>query len=230
MISKYDTILFDVDDTLLDFKQAENKAFLLTADAFGIVCGDGFYKEYSAINESLWLEHQKGNITTDRLCVERFRILFENYGIKADPEEVNSRYMESLGSQAIMFDDTYESCKRLSEKCRLYMITNAVPYVHRRRMKDHPLAALFCDMFISGEIGYVKPSVGFFSEVGKRIPGFDKAGTLVAGDSYSSDLEGALKSGIDCCYVNRFSKELPESIVPRYTVKDLRELCDILGL
>ena len=228
MSKEYKYILFDVDDTLLDFKKAERRAFDITADEFGLRHNDKIYSAYTEINDSLWKEFQLGRIVQRELVVVRFDRTFKMFGIDADPAGFNSRYLDNLGDQAIPFDDSYDSCLRLSGKYDLYMITNAVAKVQRSRLSKCTLTPLFKDTFISEELGYAKPSEKYFDEVGKRIAGFDRDITLVVGDSPSSDLEGAVRYGMDCCYVNRRGKPLPESMQPDYVVNDLYELCDLL--
>ena len=221
---KYRYLLFDVDDTLFDFEKAEKFAFEHTMSEFGIEPTDELTDRYSKINGSLWLALQNGEISQSFLVTERFRML----DIGCDPVAVNERYITHMGSQAILFDDTYEVCERLSELYELYMITNSVPFVHRSRIKNCPITPFFKESFISGEIGHVKPSSGFFDAVSDRIKDFQKEYALVIGDSPSSDLAGALNYGIDCAYINRRGRALPDDMAPEYTFSDLRGLYEIL--
>lgn len=220
----YKYLLFDVDDTLFDFEKAESFAFENTMREFGIAPTDELARRYSKINGELWLSLQNGEITQSFLVTERFRRL----GIDRDPAAVNDRYIALMGSQAVLFDDTYEVCERLSGLYELYMITNSVASVHRSRIGSCPITPFFRESFISGELGHVKPSKGFFDAVSERIEGFDKEYALVIGDSPTSDLAGALNYGIDCAYINRRGRALPDGMSPEYTFSDLRGLYEIL--
>ena len=221
---KYRYLLFDVDDTLFDFEKAERFAFEHTMSEFGIEPTDELVHSYSKINDALWLALQNGEVSQSYLLTERFRRLDTG----CDPVALNESYIKHMGSQAILFDDTYEVCEKLSEHYKLYMITNSVASVHRSRIKNCPITPFFKESFISGELGHVKPSSGFFDAVSVRIKDFHKEYALVIGDSPTSDLAGALNYGIDCAYINRRGRALPDDIVPEYTFGDLRGLYEIL--
>ena len=228
MKTDYRFLLFDVDDTLLDFEKAESAAFSDTMRESGIEITPALYAKYSEINAGLWQELQKGTITQDFLVTERFRRTFELFGIERSAKEVNARYLYNIGTHAILFEDTYPVCEKLSKKYELYMITNSVASVHRSRIKSCPITPFFKDMFISGEVGEVKPSRGFFDKVAQGIKGFEKEKALVIGDSATSDLIGAIDYGIDCVYVNRRGKALPEDLAVNYKTDDLYGLYGIL--
>ena len=95
-------------------------------------------------------------------------------------------------------------------------------------MKNCPINGFFKGMFISGEVGYVKPTREFFDKVAEGIPGFKKENALVIGDSATSDLIGALDYGIDCCYINRRGKAVPEGLGVTFRADDLYGLYEIL--
>ena len=70
---QYTCLLFDADNTLLDFSAAEKKAFRETCQTAGILCSDEGYRQYSHINDGLWKKLERGEITAEKLKVERFR-------------------------------------------------------------------------------------------------------------------------------------------------------------
>jgi len=53
---KYDILLFDADDTLLDFRKSEDISFQIVLEKNGIE-GDvkNFHRTYKGINDLLWL-------------------------------------------------------------------------------------------------------------------------------------------------------------------------------
>ena len=60
----YHTILLDADDTLFDFKDAEQNAFFALLREKGVDCTQSDFNAYSAYNSSLWKRFEKGEITT----------------------------------------------------------------------------------------------------------------------------------------------------------------------
>ncbi len=220
---KYRFILFDVDDTLLDFEKAEELSFFETMKSFDISSDDEMYKSYTKINRSLWLLLEKERITKNELLARRFDEFAKLFNINVPGVELNSLFLKNLGEKAILFPDSFEVCRKLSFTHKLYMITNAVANVHYSRMKNCPISRFFSGMFISEEVGYTKPGVKFFEAVANGIEGFEKESAIVVGDSPTSDLVGANAYEIDCCYLNRRGKTLPDNIKANYTVNSLYE-------
>ena len=70
-MAKYNCIMMDIDNTLLDFDAAERKALLETLQQFSLPCDEAAVSRYHEINSSLWGELNKGKIRRDKLVVER---------------------------------------------------------------------------------------------------------------------------------------------------------------
>ncbi|ORN09571.1 hypothetical protein [Lentilactobacillus parabuchneri] len=51
---KYSTLLFDVDDTLLNFQAAEHAAMKKLFESIGQPLTPAVYQDYHQLNESLW--------------------------------------------------------------------------------------------------------------------------------------------------------------------------------
>ena len=59
-MAKYYCILFDADNTLLDFDMAENKALIETLTQYDIEPSNETIQKYREINEGLWRQLEKG--------------------------------------------------------------------------------------------------------------------------------------------------------------------------
>lgn len=66
-MAKYYCILFDADNTLLDFDAAENKALAETLVEYGIEPDAETVQTYRDINSELWRQLEKGQIRRDKL-------------------------------------------------------------------------------------------------------------------------------------------------------------------
>ena len=77
---KYKTILFDIDDTLLDFKKDQKYAFYKAMEAIEL------YADYYNINSLMWKKLSAGELTLEEVLINRFRVFFEKHQIAADPE------------------------------------------------------------------------------------------------------------------------------------------------
>ena len=64
-------ILLDADETILDFPRSSEESFRFAMQAAGIPAAGGAFEEFKAINDSLWKEYERGEITKSRLVVEK---------------------------------------------------------------------------------------------------------------------------------------------------------------
>ena len=88
----YRILLFDCDNTILDFNTAERNAIARTFAEFGIPCSDGILEVYHRHNIKHW-ELLEKKIETRRECLEnRFAETFLEIGAKGDPVKVNRSY------------------------------------------------------------------------------------------------------------------------------------------
>lgn len=219
----------DADDTVFDFHKAEKQAFLEMAATLGLKCDDALYARYSEINLSYWKKLERKEIAKKELLVARFRDWLTESGQQSDPLRMNECYIAKLSTCAFLFDDSEEALKALSERFRIYFITNGTASVQHGRFARAAVMRYITDSFISEEIGYEKPDRRYFEAVIGRIADFDAESTLVVGDSPTSDLAGAINMGFDCCWVNRRGKSLPDGMQVTFEVPDLSTLCKIIG-
>ncbi|MBO5200091.1 MAG: YjjG family noncanonical pyrimidine nucleotidase [Clostridia bacterium] len=221
-MKKYTTLLLDADNTLLDFYAAEAAAIEKTCLRFGIPFSAEVASLYSAINDSMWKMLEKGEITRDLLKVRRFEKFIKQMGATADPKEVAAFYEDSLAQGAILLPGADALCKRLSQHYELYIVTNGLKNVQRRRFAACGLAPYFKDVFISEEFGSQKPEKAFFDGVFAKLAEKDKTKVCIIGDSMSSDILGGINAGIDTCW---FCKDGgAETYTPTYKAADFDEL------
>ena len=82
----YRNILFDLDNTLLDFNRAEKVAISAVLENFGREPTEELIKLYSRINLSQWKLLELGELTLAETKENRFRLFFEEIGITASPK------------------------------------------------------------------------------------------------------------------------------------------------
>ena len=73
---KYTTLLFDADDTLLDFQRTEEYALSDTFEKYGIPFTDQVRTTYKTINHKLWAAFEAGEISKPTILARRFRNTF----------------------------------------------------------------------------------------------------------------------------------------------------------
>lgn len=223
-------LLFDADDTLFDFKKCESQAFDRTCEQYKINSTQ-LYNDYVDINTVLWKMFELGEITKERLVVERYDKLFTSHKINIKSELFNKDYLKNLGEEVYLFDGAVELCKDLydSGKYEIYIVTNGVASTQTSRFYGSPLCNYFIDIFISEDIGYQKPSREYFDYVVKHT-GIVRDESLIIGDSLSSDIKGGNMSGICTCWYNPENKILNIDVKCDYIIHDLNELRGILEI
>ena len=230
MIKVYDTLLFDLDGVILDFTKAEELSFRETFRAYGIQVTPELFAQYRELNHRRWQAYEKGLIDNEECTVGRFRELFSEMRFHADAKQFALDYQKGLGRGHFLMPHAREVLETLSLKFRLYVVTNGVSSTARDRLLGTDTEKYFQKLFISEELGAQKPSLEYFEKVEAGIPAFDRAKTLLVGDTLSSDIRGAVNAGIDCCWVNPLHKENDTEIVPTYEIENLRELLKLPGL
>ena len=77
----YNTILWDVDQTLLDFEKSQDYALRLSFERFHFTMNEEIIRRYRAINDAYWKRLELGQVTKKELLTGRFDTLFEELGI-----------------------------------------------------------------------------------------------------------------------------------------------------
>ena len=226
------TILWDVDGTLLDFLAAEREAIKSLFRRFNLgECSDDMLKQYSAINKSYWERLERGELTKSQILVGRFIDFFALNGIDtAIAPEFNEAYQISLGDTIVYHDNSLEIVKALRGKVKQYVVSNGTIVAQTKKLELSGLGKLMDGIFLSEEIGIEKPNIGFFDKVFESIEPAGKSEILIIGDSLSSDIRGGNNAGIPCCWYNPNGAPLPENIRIDYEIRNLNEVFDILEI
>lgn len=224
----YPYLLFDADNTLFDFDQAERNAHLLLCRAHGLAFSEEGYQLYHKCNADLWRDFDRGLCTKEYLLVERFRRYLAITGERADPEALNRDHLRALGEGAMLLPGAEELCRVLSRDHRLYLLTNAVASVQKARFANSAIAPYFQGVFISEEVGVGKPDPAYFDYVFHAVPGLARDNALVIGDSLTSDIQGANNAGLPCCWFNPKGQPRPQGLRIDYEIRALEELYAIV--
>lgn len=224
----YPYLLFDADNTLFDFDQAERNAHLLLCRAHGLAFSEEGYQLYHKCNADLWRDFDRGLCTKEYLLVERFRRYLAITGERANPEALNRDHLRALGEGAMLLPGAEELCRVLSRDHRLYLLTNAVASVQKARFANSAIAPYFQGAFISEEVGVGKPDPAYFDYVFHAVPGLARDNALVIGDSLTSDIQGANNAGLPCCWFNPKGQPRPQGLRIDYEIRTLEELYAIV--
>ncbi|HWS24420.1 MAG TPA: YjjG family noncanonical pyrimidine nucleotidase [Anaerolineales bacterium] len=226
MPKKYDLLLFDLDETLLDFGAAERYAFDALLKEFGMMDDGTLLSAFSLINHKTWAEMEQKLITLDQVKVLRFQRFIEHFSLPFEPNVMAFEYLRKLSENHTEIPGAMNLIRSLSGNYRLGLVTNGLSEVQKPRLRNSGLDLYFEHIFISEEIKVAKPSHEFFSLVFEKFQNPDKRRTIIVGDSMSSDIKGGIDYGIDTCWFN--PDHVPPKFQPTYTISDLSQLVDLL--
>ena len=220
----FEILFLDLDDTILDFRKAERIAIAKTIREFGLEPTDEVLHRYHLINKWHWEQLELGKLTRAEVLENRFGVLFEEFGVRADQAACARAYEHNLSQGHYFLPGAEEAVDRLSKKYRLFLASNGTASVQKGRMTSANLYRFFEEVFVSQEIGHNKPSPEYFEAAFSRIPGFDKSRCLMVGDSLTSDIRGGANAGIKTCWVNPEGLPGREDIRPDYEIQYLHQL------
>lgn len=221
-------VLFDLDDTILDFGKCESVAVSDTFRRIGIEPSSEIVIRYSRINDMHWKKLEKKELTRQQVLVGRFEMLFDELGISFSGNEANEIYKRCLGKQSFFIDGALHLLECLHSVYNLYIVSNGTATVQDSRIEKAGIAGYFREIFISERIGVNKPDVRFFEKCFEKIPHFIHEETVIIGDSLSSDMKGGENAGIKTIWYNPKSVENNMGINIWKEVDSLECIPDIL--
>ncbi len=222
------TLLFDLDDTLLDFGLGERLSLISALKQMGYPADEAVAARYSEINLSQWKRLERGEITRAEVLVNRFKILFDELGVDFSPNEAWAVYEGFISKQGQLIDGARELLEGLQRDYDLCIVSNGTASVQDSRIKIADISKYFKHIFISQRIGVNKPSPLFFEGCFEQMPQVRKADCLIIGDSLTSDIKGGLLSGIKTCWYNPRGLPPDRDIPADYEIASLSELMKLL--
>jgi putative hydrolase of the HAD superfamily len=206
-------IFFDFDHTLWDFEKNSSEAITELVDHFElhdtITSLSDFLDQYQAINLTYWDRYNRGEIDKHAVRYGRFYDLFSAYGITDHiqfSEQFADKYLELAPTKKNIFPYTHEVLTYLRTKYKIHLITNGFKEVLAVKMAHTGLHDYFDVITCSEDVGVNKPHPKIF-QCALENAGALASESLMIGDSFEADIEGAEKSGIKAIHFN--PKKLP---------------------
>lgn len=240
-LHRYTTLLFDADDTLLDFKASEQDALSYIFEQVNVPLTEKILSFYHEINHGLWEAFERGEISRNDILQTRFVTVFDALqkqgiapmnlifgGKPIDSTDLEPLYQAKLAMGHNLIPGAKELIETLRKTHRVYIVSNGVATTQQNRLNASGLFPLFEDIFISEMTGYQKPQVEFFHYCIERIPKFSPDATLIIGDSLTSDIKGGNNIGIDTCWFNPRQEEKRNDVTVTYEIHKLEELYQIV--
>ncbi len=199
-------IMFDLDNTLYDFKFFWELANSELYKSLNIneVNYDEFMVEYLKQDEVLWQDLVSEKITLTELRTNRPYITFKNLKIDKSIDFCKDFYIKMFNIlvENIVLDKQIEKILfNLKENYKLYILTNGFTEEQERKISKLNISKYFERIFISESIGYEKPAKEAFEYITKSI-NIPPENILMIGDSYTNDIESAINNGFNALHIN----------------------------
>lgn len=222
---KYKAILFDNDDTLMDFQTGNKNAIDLLMDELGYDHPDR-YNQYEKINTQCWKALEKGELNQNQVKYERFKRFLAKYHIEGDYRQVADRFAQLLGKENTLLPGVEETLKTISKKLPIIIITNGITVIQKARFQNSLIKEFAKKIIISEEVGISKPDPDIF-KIALDYIGIKPEEALMVGDGIESDVRGANDANIDVCWMNPTGKKLPEELHVEYEIKTIQDCIKI---
>ena len=230
MFSKADitTVLMDVDDTLLDFKECARQNVRNCFKKNGLEYSDDIFEFFLNRNIILWKRIEDGLLTVDELHRTRWAGIFHDLGIEADGPAFELDFIAGLRDTSVPVAGSREAMKYMHSKYKVYVVSNASNLQQSTRLGKAGLMQYVDGIFGSLDIGYNKPSREYFDYCFGQLGGTRPDQTVIVGDSLNADISGGQAYGLHTIWFNIRGVEASAQITPDHTIHSLSEIPSVL--
>lgn len=229
----YKNILFDLYGTLIDIRTNEDKPELWAHIALlygykgAVYTADELksdYEKYVAECKEKVRKEYPRHKEIDIPVEEVFEKLFKAKDVKCTQADIKyiAAAFRSISTDMIkLYDgvtDLLESLKKAGKK--VYLLSNAQSYFTMNEMNMLGITKYFDDIFISSDHRVSKPDPIYFEKLIDKH-NLDKKETIMVGNDWISDMQGAAAAGIDGLYIHqKISSEITGELQAKWSIMD----------
>ena len=199
-------VLFDLDDTLFDHRRSARAALAAVHGAFASdVAFSDFERHHAHYLEEMHLEVLAGRATLEDARRERFRRVFAALGVFLDPADVHraaAAYRDGYASTREPITGAVDLLVHLRASTRIAIVTNNLLEEQRGKLRVCGLAPHVDVLVASEDVGVSKPDPEIFRIALRRLD-ITAAESVMVGDSWQNDIQGAVAAGIRAVWFNR---------------------------
>jgi len=202
-------VIFDLDDTLIDFASTRQAAY---ARMGALLAGEGldhvaYLRACPDIDRALFARFEQGLISRADYRVQRFAEPFACLGLTPRDglvEQLNRTFMDCVNDEPLLFDDVRTTLASLrAQGTRTAILTNGPSDGQRRKLKATGLHEAVDYVAIGEELGVSKPAAQAFHNVTAHFALADRAAALMVGDSPHLDYDAPLNAGLAALLLDR---------------------------
>jgi len=216
-------VIFDLDNTLLNRKLAFEDYAKRLVDTFSI-----------DLDQAAKEEAIQTIIQADRNGYRKKKELYEElltqlqWKKELTVEELLNYWFSQFYQCSVLMDGALDVIHALKERgVKLGIITNGSVHSQNAKIDYVGLRQQFDVIVVSDEVGVKKPDKGIF-ELALQKLGVDADSSIYIGDHPHNDIKGASQAGLTTIWLEGFQAWDVTDIQPHYTIRELREMIDIL--
>lgn len=223
---KITDVFFDLDHTLWDFEKNSALTFNLIFNKLNYsIKIEDFLSHYIPINHACWKLYRENKISQKDLRIQRLSQTFKKikFEIKSNQiEEMSDLYITHLSTFPHLFDGTHDLLKQLKDKYRLHIITNGFEEVQHFKIANSGLKNYFYHVFTAEKIGFKKPHPQIFITA-LEIAQTSASSSVMIGDSYGADIQGALAVGMQAIHFNSHHEAVHNHCPIVYSINEIKQ-------
>lgn len=212
--------------SLLDFYDLHRRLHVFSKEEF--------FRRYDSVNRLLWQQYEAGQLSKEELRISRFYETFLKYveeggGIAdefSDRESLrefsgrfSENYLYRMPYEKELEPGAYKVLAELRRRgCKIAAVSNGFKEIQYGKLGNSGILDFMDAVIISEEVGAHKPSPLIFRAAlealcgkeacnDKRSRDIIKSRTIMVGDDFANDIEGAQIFGIDQFYYNPYHRE-----------------------
>lgn len=226
---RYQQIIFDVDDTIIDFASTEDFALHSLFNVHHWQLTPELQRQYHAYNQGLWRELEQGEITYEELSEMTFHdFIKEHFGLEIDGQKMMNEYRSYFGEAHQLLpgvEDTLKFAKKQGYK--LTVLSNGEKFMQNHRLELAGVKKYFDLIVTSEEAHYSKPNVHAFDYFFSRTE-IGPNDTVFFGDGLQSDILGAERYGFDSIWYNHRHRKNTLNLHPKFEVENYPEFVKLM--
>lgn len=229
------TVVFDVDDTLYDQLQAFRQAVWQEIDhSIPEEMVKSLYKRSREYSDEVFDKQMSGEWTALQLQTYRIIKACEDFQIPFSHKQAVGFQKTYLGEQKKI--QLFKPMRHLlaclaASHVQLAILTNGETAHQRMKIDQLELSRWIPEnhVFISGEIGFSKPSLQTFEYIEDQIK-INKEETIYIGDSFENDIVGAHHAGWKSIWLNHRNRQPTQAdIKADYEIKKPEDILSIMS-
>ena len=220
-LSNYKGIVFDLDDTLIDRKEAYDKVF---SDLYN---DDKLFQKKFSHEEAMrffWSLSPNNTFDVKKGLIE-IKKIFPEFNFEYD--EFYQYYYENLVKVIKPYSGAKEFLEKLIEKkINFGIVTNGGKYQYEK-VKNTGLEGKYNFLIASEIFGSSKPNIKIYLETLRqlKLTDLDVENILFIGDNPYTDIIGAQRIGFKTAWIKMDDNDYPDDLSPpNYIIKSFREL------